>query len=80
MEVIVDIYAADDSVYMGYKGTNEMDAGIFYAPYVPLQVRKGYGEEDGQPRAFFSTRYALQDNPYGAANYYHKLSVSNLPA
>ena len=80
MDTFVDIYAADDSVYIGYKGSSEMDAGIFYLPYVPLQIRKGFGEEDGQPRAFFSTRYGLLDNPFGASNYYHKLTVANLPA
>lgn len=80
MDTFVDLYAADDSIYVGYKGSSEMDAGIFYLPYVPLQIRKGFGEEDGQPRTFFSTRYGLLDNPFGAANYYHKLTVANLPA
>lgn len=80
MDVFVDIYATDDTVYVGYKGPSEMDAGIFYCPYIPLQIRKGYGEEDGQPRAFFSTRYGLLDNPFGASNYYHSLTVANLPS
>lgn len=80
MDVFVDLWAADDSIYVGYKGNNEMDAGIFYCPYIPLQIRKGIGEEDGQPRTFFSTRYGLLDNPFGATNYFHKLTVANLPA
>lgn len=80
MDVFVDIWAASDTIYVGYKGGTEMDAGIFYAPYIPLQIRKGFGEEDGQPRAFFSTRYGLADNPFGASNYYHSLTVANLPA
>jgi len=80
MDVFVDIWAANDTVYVGYKGGTEMDAGIFYSPYIPLQIRKGYGEEDGQPRAFFSTRYGLSDNPFGASNYYHAVTVANLPA
>jgi len=80
MDVFVDIWAANDTVYVGYKGGTEMDAGIFYAPYVALQIRKGFGEEDGQPRAFFTTRYGLADNPFGAANYYHAVTVANLPA
>jgi len=80
MDTFVDIYAADDSIYVGYKGNNEMDAGIFYTPYIPLQIRKGMGEETGQPVSFFSTRYGLLDNPFGASNYYHKLTVANLPA
>jgi hypothetical protein len=80
MDVFVDIWAANDTVYVGYKGGTEMDAGIFYSPYIPLQIRKGFGEEDGQPRAFFSTRYGLSDNPFGASNYYHAVTVANLPA
>jgi len=80
MKVFVDIYATNDNVYVGYKGSSEIDAGIFYCPYIPLQIRKGFGEEDGQPRAFFSTRYGLKDNPFGAANYFHRLTVANLPA
>ena len=80
MKVFVDIYATDDSIYLGYKGATEIDAGIFYSPYIPLQVRKGYGQEDGQPRTFFSTRYAITDNVYGASNYYKKISVAGLPS
>ena len=80
MDIFVDLYATSNNIYIGYKGSSEMDAGIFYCPYIPLQIRKGYGEEDGQPRAFFSTRYALQDNPFGAANYFQTVTVANLPA
>jgi len=80
MKVFVDLYATDDTIYLGYKGPTEIDAGVFYSPYIPLQVRKGYGEEDNQPRTFFSTRYALTDNVYGAENYYKAISVANLPA
>jgi len=80
LDVFVDLYATSDSIYMGYKGPTEVDAGVFYSPYVPLQVRKGQGEEDGQPRTFFSTRYAITDNPYGASNYYKEISVANLPS
>jgi len=80
MKVFVDLYATDDTIYLGYKGPTEIDAGVFYSPYIPLQVRKGYGEEDNQPRTFFSTRYALTDNVFGAENYYKAISVANLPS
>lgn len=80
MKVFVDIYAADNTVYLGYKGPTEIDAGVFYCPYIPLQIRKGYGEETGQPRAFFSTRYGIVDNIYDAGNYYREMTVANLPA
>jgi hypothetical protein len=79
MDCYVDIYATDDKMHLGYKGPNEIDAGIYYAPYIPLQIKKGYGEEDGQPRTFFHTRYGVADNLFGAGDYYHAIDVQNLP-
>ena len=79
MKVFVDVYSTSDKILIGYKGNSEMDAGLFYCPYIPLQIRKGFGEEDGQPRAFFSTRYGLKDNPFGASNYLQAVTVANLP-
>ena len=81
MKVYVNLFATSDFVDLGYKGgNNEMDAGAFYCPYKPIEVQKGYGENDGQPRLFFNTRYATQTNPYGVANYFRKLTVTNLPS
>ncbi len=80
MDIYVDLYASDDEMHLGYKGPNEIDAGIFYCPYIPLQIKKGFGEEDGQPRTFFHTRYGIGDNLFGAGNYYHSIDVQNLPA
>lgn len=85
MDCYVDIYATSpdgvsDYMQLGYKGPNEIDAGIFYAPYIPLQIKKGFGEEDGQPRTFFHTRYGIADNLFGAGDYYHTIDVQNLPA
>jgi hypothetical protein len=79
MDCFVDIYATTDKMHLGYKGPNEIDAGIYYAPYIPLQIKKGYGEEDGQPRTFFHTRYGIADNLFGAGEYYHAIDVQNLP-
>jgi hypothetical protein len=79
MKVFCDIYATDNYVLLGYKGSQEIDAGIFYSPYIGLQVRKGYGEEDGQPRTFFSTRYALTDNIMDSEKYFGKITVEGLP-
>lgn len=81
MQVYVDMFPTDpteSAVYFGYKG-DEVDAGMYFCPYVPLKVNKGYGDEDNIPRLFFSTRYGLAENPFGAANYYQKLTVANLP-
>jgi hypothetical protein len=79
MDCYVDIYATEDQCHLGYKGPNEIDAGIFYCPYIPLQIKKGYGEEDGQPRTFFHTRYGIADNLFGAGQYYHTVNVDGLP-
>jgi hypothetical protein len=82
MRVYVDMFpsvATEEAVYLGYKG-DEVDAGLYFCPYVPLKVNKGYGEEDNIPRLFFSTRYGVGQNPYGAKNYYQKMTISNLPA
>ncbi len=77
MKVYVDMFpTVDDQEYilLGYKGDN-VDAGFYYCPYIPLKVNKGYGEEDNIPRLFFSTRYGLGENPFGANNYFHKIIV-----
>lgn len=79
MKVFVDLWASDDDIILGYKGS-EIDAGIFYGPYIPVQIRKGFGEDDGQPRTFFNTRYGLVDNLYGATDFYKKITCANLPA
>ena len=79
MDIYVDLFASTDTCHLGYKGANEIDAGIFYCPYIPLQIKKGFGEEDGQPRTFFHTRYGIGDNLFGSGDYYHTITVSNLP-
>jgi hypothetical protein len=82
MNVYVDLFntEAQDFIYFGYKGNSEIDAGMFYCPYVPLKINKGYGEEDNIPRLFFSTRYGLVENPFGASSFYRKLVVADLPS
>lgn len=78
-KVYVDQYAlATENIVMGYKGANVYDAGMYYCPYVPLQMMRAVGEEDFQPRIGFKTRYGIAYNPFGAANYYRKFQVSNI--
>jgi len=81
-KVFVDPYAATNTVTVGYKGSSEMDAGIFYCPYVPLQMMKSQGEEDFQPRIGFKTRYGMKANPFaggaGANQYYRKFTVAGI--
>ena len=64
MRVYIDPYATGDYVTVGYKGTNPYDAGVFYCPYVPLQMVRAVGENDFQPRIGFKTRYGMVSNPF----------------
>jgi len=82
-KVYIDQFAAADSVTVGYKGSNMYDAGMFYCPYVPLQLMKSIGEEDFQPRLGFKTRYGLTHNPFASGTagqnpYFRKFTVANL--
>jgi hypothetical protein len=67
IRVYIDPYAQNDYVNVGYKGTNAYDAGVFYCPYVPLQMVKAVGENDFQPRIGFKTRYGMVSNPFVGA-------------
>ena len=67
IRVYIDPYAVQDYVTVGYKGTNPYDAGVFYCPYVPLQMVRAVGESDFQPRIGFKTRYGMVSNPYVGA-------------
>jgi hypothetical protein len=56
---------------VGYKGTSPYDAGLFYCPYVPLQMVRAVGENTFQPKIGFKTRYGMVANPFantGAAS------------
>ena len=67
MRVFIDPYATTNYCTVGYKGTNPYDAGMFYCPYVPLQMVKAVGENDFQPRIGFKTRYGMAANPFVGA-------------
>ena len=56
--------AGRDFVCVGYKGTSAYDAGLFYCPYVPLQMVRAVGENTFQPKIGFKTRYGLVNNPF----------------
>ena len=64
IKVYIDPYATADYITVGYKGTNAYDAGVFYCPYVPLQMVKAVGEDNFQPKIGFKTRYGMASNPY----------------
>ena len=52
---------------VGYKGTSPYDAGLFYCPYVPLQMVRAVGQDSFQPKIGFKTRYGLVANPFAGA-------------
>ena len=49
---------------VGFKGSSPYDAGIFYCPYVPLQMVRAVGQDSFQPKIGFKTRYGLVANPF----------------
>jgi len=80
-KVYIDPYLGYDEIIVGYKGPNQMDAGFFYCPYVPLQMYKALGEQDFQPKMAFKTRYGILANPFTNINangnsYYRKFKVN----
>jgi hypothetical protein len=91
--VYVDPYAGDNYMTVGYKGSSAFDAGLFYCPYVPLQMVRAVGENTFQPKIGFKTRYGVVENPFARGTtavaatgalvadsneYYRKVVVSNL--
>ena len=74
-KVYIDPYSANNTAkqyfVVGYKGTSPYDAGMFYCPYVPLQMVRAVGQDTFQPKIGFKTRYGLVANPFaetGAAS------------
>lgn len=91
--VYIDPYAGSNFMVMGYKGSNAFDAGLFYCPYVPLQMVRAVDPDTFQPKIGFKTRYGMAPNPFakGATEanatatlekdsnvYYRRVIVSNL--
>jgi len=82
--------ASHEYITVGYKGSSPYDAGIFYCPYVPLQMVRATGENTFQPKIGFKTRYGIVANPFaggaigsntalvGLNEYYRKVKVLNL--
>jgi hypothetical protein len=97
MKVYVDPYSgvgtnanARDFVCVGYKGTSPYDAGLFYCPYIPLQMVRAINDQTFQPKIGFKTRYGMAVNPFvntttstisantRANQYYRVFRVDNL--
>ena len=100
-KVYIDPYAANltagnggagNQYYVvGYKGSSPYDAGLFYCPYVPLQMVRAVGENSFQPKIGFKTRYGMVETPFSqgttqglgtltenANRYYRRVAVKNL--
>lgn len=91
IRVYIDPYTTDNYITVGYKGPSAMDAGLFYCPYVPLQMVRAVGQDTFQPKIGFKTRYGMVANPFSAGAtasdgslvagtnvYYRRFSVANL--
>jgi hypothetical protein len=95
IKVYIDPYsttnASQEFAVVGYKGTNAYDAGLFYCPYVPLQMVRAVDTTNFQPKIGFKTRYGLVANPFaqgttaglGALNvlsnyYYRAFKIANI--
>jgi hypothetical protein len=93
IKVFIDPYSVSnyDYVITGYKGTAVYDAGLFYCPYVPLQMVRAIDPNNFQPKIGFKTRYGMVANPFsrgavlasgdlatGANVYYRKFQITNL--
>jgi hypothetical protein len=91
IKVYVDPYsvASSDYVVVGYKGSSPYDAGLFYCPYVPLQMVRAIDPDNYQPKVGFKTRYGMVANPFaqgsgsgtiatGENYYYRKFAVLNI--
>ena len=95
IKVYVDPYSANVSnnhyYVVGYKGSSPYDAGLFYCPYVPLQMVRAVGQDTFQPKIGFKTRYGMVANPFAQGTtvgagaltqnvnrYYRRVKVQNL--
>ena len=81
-KVYIDPYSANNSAaqyfVVGYKGTSPYDAGIFYCPYVPLQMVRAVGQDTFQPKIGFKTRYGLVANPFAGAGASDNITADGL--
>ena len=91
--VYIDPYTTGNYLVVGYKGANAFDAGLFYCPYVPLQMVRAVGQDSFQPKIGFKTRYGIVPNPFAKGSstpdasgaleedtnvYYRRVLVQNL--
>ena len=91
LKVYIDPYAGANYMVVGYKGKDAFDAGLFYCPYVPLQMVRAVNPDTFQPKIGFKTRYGMTANPFAQGltqgngalvqdsnEYYRRFIVNNL--
>ena len=92
IRVYIDPYATGGNyVVTGYKGSSAFDAGLFYCPYVPLQMVRAVDQDSFQPKIGFKTRYGMVANPFANGSsvgagaltvdanvYYRRMLVNNI--
>ena len=91
IRVYIDPYAGGNYFVMGYKGSSAFDAGLFYCPYVPLQMVRAVDQDSFQPKIGFKTRYGMVANPFAEGTtagagaltkdsnvYYRRVLVDNI--
>jgi hypothetical protein len=91
MRVYIDPYTTGNYMTVGYKGSSAFDAGLFYCPYVPLQMVRAVDQGSFQPKIGFKTRYGIVANPFAQGTtagegalvkdsneYYRRVLVNNL--
>jgi hypothetical protein len=95
IKVYIDPYfptsSTSEFAVVGYKGTNAYDAGLFYCPYVPLQMVRAVDTGTFQPKIGFKTRYGLVANPFAQGTtqglggvvpnsnfYYRAIKIANI--
>lgn len=93
-QVFVDPYATVDYITVGYRGANAWDAGVYYCPYLPLEMYRAQGQDTFNPILGFATRYGMIANPFtshtasgaktglglgqGENEYFRKMRVANI--
>lgn len=93
-QVFIDPFATVDYITVGYRGANAWDAGIYYCPYLPLELYRTVGETTFNPIIGFATRYGVVANPFashtasgaksglglgqGENQYFRKMKVTNI--
>jgi len=76
---VVSASAANNWYVAGYRGSNAYDAGLFYCPYVPLQMVRAVSEATFQPRIAFKTRYGMAINPFSKVGATGAIDAASIP-